>query len=78
MLSLVNNTITTFFNNLASFRLTHTEIIKLLNSQVIPILTYRLIYNSLPPSDISTLDSKIWTYIAKQGKLSLRTANKTK
>ena len=78
MLSLLNNTITTFFNNLVSLPLTHTEIIKLSNIQLIPILTYRLIYNSLPPFDINTLDSKIWTHIAKQGKLSLRTPNKTK
>ena len=78
MLALLNNTITSFFNNLASLPLTHTEIIKLSNIQLIPTLTYRLIYNSLPPSDISTLDTKIWTHIAKQGKLSLRTPNKTK
>ena len=35
-------------------------------------------YNSPPPSDILTLDPKIWTRIATQGKVSLRTPNKTK
>ena len=37
-----------------------------------------LIYNTLPLSDIHTLDTKIWTHVATQGKLSLRTPNKTK
>ena len=39
MLSLLNNTITTFFNNLAPLPLIHTEIIKLSNLQLLPILT---------------------------------------
>ena len=78
MLALLTNTIISFFNNLAPLPLTHTEIIKLSNIQLIPTLTYRLIYNSLPSSDIHTLDTKIWTYIATQEKLSLCTANKTK
>ena len=77
MLALFTNTITSFFNNFAPLPLTHTQIIKLSNIQLIPALTYRLIYNSLPPPDIHTLDKKIWTHIAAQGKLSLCTPNKT-
>ena len=34
--------------------------------------------SALPLSDIHTLDTKIWTHVATQGKLSLRTPNKTK
>ena len=78
LLALLTNTSTSFFHNLTPLCLTHTEIIKLWNIQLIPTLTYRLIYNPLPSSDIHTLDTKIWTYIAGQGKLSLRTPNKTK
>ena len=78
MLALLTNTITSFFNNLAPLPLTHTQVIKLSNIQIIPTLTYRLIYNSLTSSDIHILDTKIWTHIANQGKLSLRTPNKTK
>ena len=78
MLALLTNTITSFFNNFAPLPLTHTGIIKLSNIQLIPIVTYRLIYNSVPPPDIHTLDTKMWTHIATQGKPSLRTPNKTK
>ena len=78
MLALLSNTITSFFNVLAPLPLTHTKIIKLSNMQLIPTLTYRLIYNPHPLPDIHTLDTKIWTHIATQGKLSLRTPNKTK
>ena len=52
--------------------------IKLSNIQLIPILAYRLIYNSLPNKHLDTLDHSIWVNIASQGKLSLRTPNKTK
>ena len=58
MLSLVNNIITTFFNNLASLLLTPTEIIKLSNVEIIPILTYCLIYNSPPPRTSTHLTLK--------------------
>ena len=78
MLALLTNTVTSFFNNPAPLALTHTEIMKLSNIQLIRTLTYRLIYNSLPPSDIHILDTKIWTHIATQGKLAFHTPKKTK
>ena len=69
---------TSFFTNLLPLSLSHTELIKLSNIQLIPILAYRLIYNSLPNRLLDTLDHSIWVNIASQGKLSLRTPNKTK
>ena len=41
-------TIHSFLTNLSTLPLTHKEIIKLSNIQLIPTLTYCLIYNSLP------------------------------
>ena len=78
MLLLLNNTITSFFTNLLSLHLSHTELIKLANCQLISTLAYRLNYNSLPNESLDTLDHSIWKHIAYQGKLSKRTPNKTK
>ena len=69
------NFVNSFFLPLS---LSHTELIKLCNIQLIPILAYRPIYNSLPNKLLDTLDHSIWVNIASQGKLSLRTPNKTK
>ena len=78
MHSLLTNTISSFFHDLAPLPLSYTELIKLSNSQLIPSLTYRLIYNSLPENLLNSLDSAIWSYISKQGQLSKLTPTKTK
>ena len=78
MLQLLLNTIHAFFANISTLPLTHNKIIKLSNIQLIPTLTYRLIYNSLPQHDLDKLDVTIWSHISKLGKLSFRTPNKTK
>ena len=78
MFLLLKNLINAFFTNLLPLSLSHTELIKLSNIQLIPILAYRRIYNSLPNKLLDTLDHSIWVNIASQGELSLRTPNKTK
>ena len=78
MHSLLTNTISSFLHDLAPPPLSYTELIKLSNSQLIPSLTYRLIYNSLPENLLNSLDSAIWSYISKQGHLSKLTQTKTK
>ena len=78
MLQLLLNTIHAFFANISTLPLTHNKIIKLSNIQLIPTLTYRLIYNSLPQHDLGKLYTTIWSHISKLGKLSFRTPNKTK
>ena len=78
MLQLLLNTIHAFFANISTLPLTHNEIIKLSNIQLIPTLTYRLIYNSPPQQDLDKLDTTIWSHISKLGKLSFRIPNKTK
>ena len=78
MHSLLANTISSFFDDLAPLPLPYTELIKLSNSQLIPALTYRLIYNSLPENLLNSLDSAIWSYVSKQGHLSKLTPTKTK
>ena len=78
MHSLLTNTISSFFHDLAPLPLSHTELMKLSNSQLIPSLTYRLIYNSLPENLLNSLDSAIWSYISEQGHLSELTPTKTK
>ena len=78
MLQLLLNIIHAFFANISTLPLTHNEVIKLSNMQLIPTLTYRLIYNSLPQQDLDKLDTTIWSHISKLGKLSFRTPDKTK
>ena len=78
MLQRLLNTIHAFFANISTLPLTHNEIIKLSNIQLIPTLTYRLICNSLLQHDLDKLDTTIWSHISKLGQLSFRTPNKTK
>ena len=78
MYPLLMNTINSFFTNLSTLSLTHNEIINLSNIQLIPTLTYRLIYNSLPQDKLDKPDSHIWTHIPKSGKPSYCTPNKIK
>ena len=78
MYQLLVNTIKFFFTNLSTLPLTRNEIIKLSNNQLIPKLTYRLIYKSLPQDKLDKLDSLIWTHISKSGNLSHCTLNTTK
>ena len=78
MYHLLVNTINSFFTNLSTLPLTHNEIMKLSDIQLIPTLTYHLIYNSLPKDKLDKLDCLIWTHISKSGKLSYCTPNKTK
>ena len=59
MLQLILNTIHAFFANISTLPLTHNEIIKLCNIQLIPTLAYRLIENSLPQPDLDKLDITI-------------------
>ena len=77
MLQLLLNTIHAFFANISTLPLTHNEIIKLSNIQLIPTLAYGLIYNPLPQHDLDKLDITIWSHISKLGKLSFRSPNKT-
>ena len=78
MLQLLLNTIHAFFANISTLPLTHVEIIKLSDIELIPTLTYRLFYNSLPQHDLDKLDTTIWSHISTLGKLSFHTPNKTK
>ena len=78
MYQLLVNTINSFFTNLSTLPPTHNETIKLSNLQLIPTLTYGLIYNPLPLDELDKLDSLMWTYISKSGTLSYCTPNKTK
>ena len=61
---LPKNLVNSFFTNLLPLSLSHTELIKLSNIQLIPILAYRLIYNSLSNKLPDTLDHSIWVNIA--------------
>ena len=61
MRSLLSNTISSFCHDLAPLPLSYTKLTKLSNSQLIPSLTYRLIYDSLPENLLDSLDSAIWS-----------------
>ena len=63
MLQLLLNTIHAFFAYISTLPLTHNEIIRLSNIQLIPTLAYPLIYK---------LDITIWSHISKLRKLSFR------
>ena len=78
MYQLLVNTINSFLTNLSTLPLTHNKTITLSNIQLIPTLTYRLIYNSLPQDKLDKLDALIWTHISKSGELSYCIPKKTK
>ena len=56
MFLLLKSLVNSFFTNLLPLSFWHTELIKLSNIQLIPILAYPLIYNSLPNNFLDTLD----------------------
>ena len=72
------NTINSFITSLPTLPLTHSEIIEITNIQLIPTLTYGLIYNSPPQDKLDKLESCILTHNSELGKLSYCTPNKTK
>ena len=72
----IKNEISAFFMALAPLELTHNELIVLTNSQLIPIITYRLIAHTMSPESLQSFDSLIWKEICAQTPLPLRLSKK--
>ena len=62
-LALAKSEIRSFFTTLQPLRLTHPEYILLVNFQLIPILSYRLIAHPLALTDLGALQAVIWQNI---------------
>ena len=64
------NKIEGFFTTLSPLALTHSELIRLVNCQLIPILTYRLMAHNFPPEVISFYERAIWSKLCAHSRLS--------
>ena len=73
---LILSEIHSFFSNLASIPLLPHEYVLLYNTQLIPILCYRLTMHSLPLSSIQTIESSLWQGFSKSAGISSVTSPK--
>ena len=66
----VLNEIRGFFSTLAPLELTHSELVLLINCQLIPTLTYRLMAHNFPTSVLESYDKAIWTELCANSRVS--------
>ena len=65
-----------YFVHLSPLRLTLPELVKLVNVQLIPILTYRLIAHPFLPSELDELREAVWKELATHGRISPKVSTK--
>ena len=59
-----------YFGALAPLGLTHTELIRLTNCQLVPILTYRLMAQAVDAPTLRSFDAEIWRNISLHSRLT--------
>ena len=69
MLDFVHTEINAFFVRLAPLQLTATELISLVNKQLIPVLTYRLMAGLVTDAQLYKVQQSIWHNVAQYGRL---------
>ena len=72
---LINET-NSYFNNLQSLPLTHSEYISLINTVLIPTLQYRLLAHNIHITQLHSIQSLIWRRLCQLGHLSSVTSPK--
>ena len=70
LIDFINNEVTAFFTATAHLGLTHSELILLINAQLIPVLTYRLMAHEIPPNIIQGFEEKIWAELCAHSRLA--------
>ena len=73
---LIMSEIQSFFSNLSPIPLLLHEYVLLYNTQLIPILCYRMLMHSLPLSSIQSIESTLWQSFAKAAGISSVTSPK--
>ena len=72
----IHSELNSYFVHLSPLRLTLPELVKLVNVQLIPILTYRLIAHPFLPSAIDELTAAVWKGLATHGRISPKVSTK--
>ena len=67
--TLFRREIDSFYAHLAPLKLSATELIMLTNKQLIPTVAYRLLASPLTDVQLALLRSKIWSNLARYGRL---------
>ena len=67
MIDFITNEITAFFTHLG---FTHSELVLLINVQLTPILTYRLMVRGIPPNIIMDFENKLWAKLCAHSRLA--------
>ena len=72
----IHSELNSYFVHLSPLRLSLPELVKLVNVQLIPILTYRLIAHPFLPSEIDELRAAVWKELATHGRISPKVPTK--
>ena len=72
----IHSELNSYFVHLSPLRLTLPELVKLVNVQLIPTLTYRLIAHPFLPSEIDELTAAVWKELATHGRISPKVSTK--
>ena len=67
-----------YLNTLSPLGLTHTELIRLTNCQLVPILSYRLMAQAVDPLTLRRFDSEIWRNLCLHSRLTAGIPPKTR
>ena len=65
-----------YFTSLSPLWLTLPELVKLVNVQLIPVLTYRLIAHPFLPVEIEELTDYVWKLLSEHGRISAKLSKK--
>ena len=78
VIEFVSSEIKAYFSTLSPLGLTHTELIRLTNCQLVPILTYRLMAQAVDAPTLRRFDSEIWRNLCLHSRLTAGIPPKTR
>ena len=78
VIEFVSGEISAYFNTLAPLGLTHTELIRLTNCQLVPVLTYRLMAQAVDAPTLRRFDNEIWRNLCLHSRLTTGIPPKTR
>ena len=78
VIDFISAEIRAYFNTLSPLGLTHTELIRLTNCQLVPILKYRLMAQAVDVPTLRRFDSEIWRNVCVYSRLTAGIPPKTR
>ena len=78
VIEFISAEIRAYFNTLSPLGLTHTELIRLTNCQLVPVLTYRLMAQAVAAPSLRRFDNEIWRNLCLHSRLKVGIPPKTR